>query len=639
MLRTPTPSPSTFGTAGTINNDGMARSGISYVLDRDRDGDSDSARGHGGNEFLPRLVRVQCSFPKCPTMTAPGKVFCPEHHQSIADPLAAVRAATANSISVPISTSSQQPHRSSSSSSAERQPPLPVPAPVSAASKNKLLAENDKDWSITERNSTGPTTSHPGPPSLKQQHQQDQHHDDAVSLPPPLATGKPTPSPPEAASHPSASPYFAGPHRPSSRAGGEPARKRARLTVSSDTSPEFQPPHAGSNARNHVPMPGAMAKKEPYRRRSSLKMSNRLFKGPVRKMAPPSATLSSFSNNSENNFRSPAPLSAPSPEQELYWNGVSIVTGKRSTEQYVPLSNGLKSSQEAVRRQPMAEMTVSAREATSRPAAPLLYTLPNGHAVRGEATAPEYRRSFEVLPGNGEVRIEKTDPPRPGEHLRQLKAKVLEAQISFQRARQPSRPQPSSRRTVNETLFDSLVYGQEGAAMPPPQVQLPSPAASIEVNRRSQPLPADEPFYACIDPRVHWPQEHSSAWLESKQEEITSRGGRKANFGKAAQRLHQQRLHSEPVPLEEAIPEKIASDPGWLRVWKRLHGVKGDTPDAAPVTAGMGNGKGARKQGLGKRQGSSSSNGNGVSNGNRNGHGPGNGYGNGCPAATGLNGV
>ena len=412
--------------------------------------------------------------------------------------------------------------------------------------------------------------------------------------------------------------------------------------MSSDTSPEFQPPHAGSNARNHVPMPAsvpvAMAKKEPYRRRSSLKMSNRLFKGPVRKMAPPPATLSSFSNNSENNFRQATPLSAPPPEQELYRNGVSIVTGKQPTELYVPLSNGLKSSQEAVRRQPMAEMTASAREATSRPAVPP-YTLPNGHAVRGEATAPEHRRSFEVHPGDGEVRVEKTNPPRPSEHLRQLKAKVLEAQISLQRARRPSQPQPSSRKTVNESLFDSLIYGQEGAAMPPPQVQLPSPAASVEVNRRSQPLLADEPVYACIDPRVHWPQEHSEAWLESKQEEIAARGGRKANFGKAAQRLHQQRLHSEPVPLEEAIPEKIASDPGWLRVWKRLHGVKGDTPDAAPVAVGTGNGKGARKQGLGKRQGSSSSNGNGVSNGNRNGHGPGNGYGNGCPAATGINGV
>lgn len=84
------------------------------------------------------------------------------------------------------------------------------------------------------------------------------------------------------------------------------------------------------------------------------------------------------------------------------------------------------------------------------------------------------------------------------------------------------------------SALDTFVYGQEMAQLPPPRgVVLPP--------KPEPPKPRDEPFFAHLDPRVHWNRPHSEAWYEAKQKEISERPDRKATFGRAAQRMAERR--------------------------------------------------------------------------------------------------
>lgn len=154
-------------------------------------------------------------------------------------------------------------------------------------------------------------------------------------------------------------------------------------------------------------------------------------------------------------------------------------------------------------------------------------------------------------------------------------------------------------KTIDQTVFDKLVYEQEDASTPPdevravlessrvtaatpngiivPQYQDASeararPAAETQTPIEPAAPPPDEPLFDDIDPRIHWPQRHSEAWYEAKKEEISRRGGRKAQFGKAAQRMHQQRVLD--VPLKERAPEKAIENPAWLRMLGRLEEMR-----------------------------------------------------------------
>lgn len=156
------------------------------------------------------------------------------------------------------------------------------------------------------------------------------------------------------------------------------------------------------------------------------------------------------------------------------------------------------------------------------------------------------------------------------------------------------------RQTVSDLDFDSLIYRQEGAATPP---------RGISVNvRKAEPPPLppkpaqlDGPFYAHIDPRVHWPQPHSAEWYEKKLKEIQARGGRKASFGGAAQRLKQRREAEGPVSFEDSLPSKIRENPAWVRALKELH--EDQSQDEASKRKGGQRGPKAGRQGL-KRQAS-----------------------------------
>jgi hypothetical protein len=128
--------------------------------------------------------------------------------------------------------------------------------------------------------------------------------------------------------------------------------------------------------------------------------------------------------------------------------------------------------------------------------------------------------------------------------------------------------QPTPAKTISELDFDSLIYGQTGAAPAPigvsvKKIQIPPPAP--------KPEPPDEPFFMHIDPRLHWPQPQTEEWYQKKLREIEARGGRKANFGKAAQRMKDQRSKEPSKTFEESLPERIRANPAWVRALKQMH--------------------------------------------------------------------
>ncbi|KAK2045989.1 hypothetical protein LZ31DRAFT_463427 [Colletotrichum somersetense] len=104
--------------------------------------------------------------------------------------------------------------------------------------------------------------------------------------------------------------------------------------------------------------------------------------------------------------------------------------------------------------------------------------------------------------------------------------------------------------TFNSAKFDAMIYGQAEAISPPGGVFVPVAPSNMLTNAQSS-GEGREQLYMKLDPRIHWTHNRSDYWYNAKMEEIKSRGGRKANFGRAAQRMRQQRLEAERLHEEE----------------------------------------------------------------------------------------
>lgn len=116
--------------------------------------------------------------------------------------------------------------------------------------------------------------------------------------------------------------------------------------------------------------------------------------------------------------------------------------------------------------------------------------------------------------------------------------------------------------TIDVSALDRLIYGQEASSEPPPGIEKPP---------EHEPKKRQDVYYADIDPRTHWTRPHSDEWYRKKEEEIKARGGRKANFGKAAQRMREQRLNEDPDAWEEHLPERVQNNEAWLSAMRWLH--------------------------------------------------------------------
>lgn len=104
--------------------------------------------------------------------------------------------------------------------------------------------------------------------------------------------------------------------------------------------------------------------------------------------------------------------------------------------------------------------------------------------------------------------------------------------------------------------LDAYVYGQQGSSEPPPGVE--------RRHEPPEPKQQDNVFYAHIDPRIHRGRPHSSEWYQQKEAEIKARGGRKANFGKAIQRMKEQRLKKGPENFEASLPDRVRHNEDWV---------------------------------------------------------------------------
>ncbi|KAL4403619.1 hypothetical protein CABS03_15071 [Colletotrichum abscissum] len=95
-----------------------------------------------------------------------------------------------------------------------------------------------------------------------------------------------------------------------------------------------------------------------------------------------------------------------------------------------------------------------------------------------------------------------------------------------------------------------MIYGQPDALPPPHGVFVGTGPASVGAAGAVK--KTYRPSYMRVDPRIHWSHNRSDKWFEQKMEEIKARGGRKANFGKAAHRMRMQRIATERREAEDA---------------------------------------------------------------------------------------
>lgn len=129
---------------------------------------------------------------------------------------------------------------------------------------------------------------------------------------------------------------------------------------------------------------------------------------------------------------------------------------------------------------------------------------------------------------------------------------------------------------LDTSVLDAFVYGQQCSSQPPPGVE--------RRHEPPEPKQQDNVFYAHIDPRIHRSRPHSEAWYQQKEAEIKARGGRKANFGKAVQRMKEQRRKEGPADFEATLPDRVRHNEDWVSAlrWFESEGQDGT---AAPQSA------------------------------------------------------
>lgn len=174
--------------------------------------------------------------------------------------------------------------------------------------------------------------------------------------------------------------------------------------------------------------------------------------------------------------------------------------------------------------------------------------------------------------------LEKTQWPTPTNSKR--REKVAKSPYSGLKFITRTPPLEKQRRCLAEMLdssaLDNLIYGQEASSEPPLGIGEPPE----QVPKKQQDV-----YYGNIDPRTHWTRSHSDEWYRKKQEEIKARGGRKANFGKAAQRMRGQKLNEDPDAWEEHLPDRVRNNEAWLGTMRWLHSEESQ-PSGGPQANG-----------------------------------------------------
>ncbi|KAK4251742.1 hypothetical protein C7999DRAFT_27820 [Corynascus novoguineensis] len=441
----------------------------------------------------------------------------------------------------------------------------------STTNPRKLLPETDKDRPIIRRKTAG------NPPLFVQQQPAPKH-----STPP--FRGESAMSPPSARPLAPRPPAYSPPASPGVLLDGESTRKRPKLSPSPRQSPKapvrvngtspnslsgkptlepksLQFDHRPSNHLSQLdrtrekevkstPKPGF---RHPVRRRVPLQLSSlRFIDGPEEAVPGVICEESSSSLNGINGSASGG------------GSGTSDLSLNRDIKDY----RGQKSSSSAS--STTLAGSIGSPSSNRRPWELL--------GEQGQKAPPDGRKSTSQT-GHEPVQARgiATSTPQPEKTHFPIKPAPATQTHSVQF------PKPKE---IDTAYFDALIYSQPGASSPPPNLDLTPATATAQLRLSPQPTshiveeaaPAkgkDEPLYLDIDPRIHWPQPHSAAWYANKQKEIRARGSRKANFGQAAHSLRRQRRETETasVAFEDTLPDKIAENPAWVRVLRRLKGL------------------------------------------------------------------
>ncbi len=491
--------------------------------------------------------------------------------------------------------------------------------PTSPRNPRKLLPETDKDRPIMRRKTAG------NPPQFITQQPTPKHSA-------PSSRGESAMSPPSQpralAPRPS---VRSPPASPGSLQDGEPLRKRQRrsssprrspekakvngtalssnppsTTESFDKAAESASPRSSRRVLHHSPQrPGSVREKDikppsklSYRhpvRRMPLQLSNlRFIDGPGESMQ---GVLSEQSSSGVNGSAGHVPRRT---------SGASDSSQNGAIRDY--WAKKLETSNPAP---PAARPATDSTRHTRRRS-----ELPNG---QHQKTLPERRKSVAQSPYGPFQANETTSSKPPRIHI-PIKPALITKPVQ--------RPPPKE---IDTARFDALIYAQEGASSPPPDIdltltplpkkpaELPDPLPSHHQPQPEEPPQKDEPLYLPIDPRTHWPQPHSASWHAAKQAEIQARGRKKANFGRAVESLRRQNLQlqqqGEEHPEEVGLPEKILENPAWVRALRRLRGEAveglregggGSAEGSGAEGPGGGDKRGRRQNGVvGKRVGNS----------------------------------
>lgn len=111
-------------------------------------------------------------------------------------------------------------------------------------------------------------------------------------------------------------------------------------------------------------------------------------------------------------------------------------------------------------------------------------------------------------------------------------------QPSVRKVAEPVAPSPvkvNGIRKFDSLKFDSLIYGQPGAARPPSGVAVPSRTKRSRSLSRDQSEPESK-MYIHANPAIHKAHNRSDEWFTEKAREIIARGNRKFWFGKVYER-------------------------------------------------------------------------------------------------------
>ncbi|KAK3377896.1 hypothetical protein B0H63DRAFT_525156 [Podospora didyma] len=359
---------------------------------------------------------------------------------------------------------------------------------------------------------------------------------------------------------------------------GEPAKKRPKLLQMPVANPPNRQPTAAEVLRQNLTViqrqfenggeeaapRHASNSSSPHRLGKMLQKDGKLGVtkgqfGPPRKMASnaryPSHPSSQTPNGSSNRTEQPpmavkfAQTAAPIPKPST--NGVSATNFRRTPEE--PRFHGNEGVKDFWTRTGKNNLSLSPANASGKSSA--------GGASRAVSSPQDPSLNSTFARSNQPLVLKM--PPQPVRPPPQVIPIPVQAHT-----RQP--PPVSASDCLGEvSSFDSLIYGQAGAATPPvPIIRVPS---FPRTKKKVEP-PEDEPVFLGIDPRIHYPQPHSALWLEEKANEIRARGGRKAAFGKTAERLQQQlSRRKQTETFEDRLPDKIVENPAWLSMVKQLH--------------------------------------------------------------------